>query len=173
LVCELGKIQTFINDNLEFYQYYRCNITFLDDRFFVRGKADIRLCLDCLHFLTDEHFSTSHDQSVASIKAFDMLSVYLKKEIKMIDSRDIIGSQTDQENIVWDPKLFWTDTKKAAIELIYALHCSKSINSGNVDIKELASAFERVLQIDLGDLYHGFIEIRLRKKKKGPNTLIP
>lgn len=28
LVGELGKIQTFINDNLEFYQYYRCNITF-------------------------------------------------------------------------------------------------------------------------------------------------
>ena len=46
LVGELGKIQSIINDNLEFYQDYRCNITFLDDRFFVRGKADIRLCLD-------------------------------------------------------------------------------------------------------------------------------
>jgi len=124
------------------------------------------LCFDCLHFLTDEHFSTSHDYSVASIKAFDILSIYLKKEIKMIDSRDIIGSQTDQENIVWDPKLFWTDTKKTAIKLIYALQCSKSINSGKVDIKELASAFERVLHIDLSDLYHGFIEIRLCKKER-------
>jgi hypothetical protein len=166
LVGELGKIQTFINDNLEFYQYYRCNITFLDDRFFVRGKADIRLCLDSLHFLTDEHFSTSHDHSVASIKAFDMLSVYLKKEIKLIDSRETIGLQADQETIAWDSKLFWTDTKKAAIELIYALHSAKSINSGKVDIKELASAFERILHIDLGDLYHGFIEIRLRKKER-------
>jgi hypothetical protein len=120
LVGELGKIQSFINDNLEFYQYYMCNITFLDDRFFVRGKADIRLCLDSLHFLTDEHFSTSHDHSVASIKAFDMLSVYLKKEIKMIDSKEIIGTPADQETNIPDSKLFWTDTKKVAIELIYA-----------------------------------------------------
>jgi len=95
-----------------------------------------------------------------------MLSVYLKKEIKIIDSRDTNGSQTDQETNVWDSKLFWTDTKKAAIELIYAIHSSKSINSGKVDIKELASAFERVLHIKLGDLYHGFIEIRLRKKER-------
>ncbi len=165
LMSELDKIHTFIHDNLEFYQYYRCNITFLDDRFFVRGKADIRLCLDSLHFLTDEHFSTSHDHSVASIKAFDMLSVYLKKEISKLDSKSLINTQVESEDFS-DSKMFWTDSKIAAIELIYALHSSKSINRGQVDIKDIAAVFERGLHIQLGDLYRAFIEIQIRKKDR-------
>ncbi|WP_052823423.1 RteC domain-containing protein [Neotamlana sedimentorum] len=37
------------------------------------------------------------------------------------------------------------------------------INSGTADIKEEASMCEQVFNIDLGNYYHTFIEIRSRK----------
>jgi hypothetical protein len=63
-------------------------------------------------------------------------------------------------------KLFWTGSKTDLTELIYALHSSGAINSGTADIKELASAFEQIFNIELGNYYHTFIEIRARKSSK-------
>ena len=60
-------------------------------------------------------------------------------------------------------KLFWTGNKTDLIELIYALHSSGAVNSGTADIKEMASACEQMFNIDLGDYYRTFLEIRSRK----------
>lgn len=167
LILELDKIQIFLNDNLEFYQYYRCNTTNLDDRFFVRGKADIRLCLGSLHFLIDPNFSTSHDHTVSVIMAYDMLSVYLKTELEKLDSKCGKNDNTEkEEEDLTGSKLFWTESKVALTELIYAIHSTGAVNKGVTDIKVLAEAFEEVFNIDLGDLYRTFIEIRLRKKER-------
>ncbi len=56
------------------------NSTFLDDKYFVRGKEDINLYQDSLMFYVDTDFSTSHDYMVAKILANDKLEVYLKTE---------------------------------------------------------------------------------------------
>lgn len=167
LILEQDKIAAFQNDNLEFYQYYRCNITNLDDRFFVRGKADIRLCLGSLHFLIDPNFSTSHDHTVSVIKAYDMLSIYLKTEIEKLDSKCGENDNRDKEDeYPAGSKLFWTESKAALTELIYAIHSSGAINKGVTDIHELAKVFEEIFNINLGDLYRTFVEIRLRKKDR-------
>jgi hypothetical protein len=63
-------------------------------------------------------------------------------------------------------KLFWTGNKTDLIELLYALQSSKCINSGTTDIKELASHFEHFYNVDLGNYYHTFIDIRSRKTSK-------
>jgi hypothetical protein len=63
-------------------------------------------------------------------------------------------------------RLFWTGNKTELIELIYALQSSGAINSGTADIKEMASLFEQIFNIDLGNYYHTFIEIRARKGSK-------
>ena len=74
----IERLQIYFNDNLEFYHYYRRNATSLDEQYFLRGKADIRLYPDTFHFFSDEQFSTSHDCTVATILAYDMLIVHLK-----------------------------------------------------------------------------------------------
>lgn len=56
----IDKLQTYFNDNLKFYHYYRRNATTLDEQYFLRGKADIRLYPDTFHFFTDKQFSTNH-----------------------------------------------------------------------------------------------------------------
>ncbi|RKE92276.1 RteC domain-containing protein [Ichthyenterobacterium magnum] len=157
----INKLQVFFNDNLEFYHYYRTSATFLDEQYFLRGKADIRLHPDTFHFFTDPQFSTSHDTTVATILAYDMLIIHLKKEIdKLINSNNMETTINPFQN---QSKLFWTGNKTDLIELIYALHSSGVINSGTADIKEVASMCEQVFNIELGNYYHTFIEIRARK----------
>jgi hypothetical protein len=157
----IERLQAFFNDNLEFYHYFRRGATTFDKQYFLRGQADIRLHSDAFHFFTDEQFSTSHDSTVATILAFDMLIVHLKKETDKLNNN---GMETiNSPNPTVSSKLFWTGSKTDLIELIYALHSSGAINSGTADIKEMASACEQIFNIDLGDYYRTFLEIRSRK----------
>ncbi|MBC8112536.1 MAG: RteC domain-containing protein [Verrucomicrobia bacterium] len=70
---ELDKISYFFENNLEFYQYYRAKHDALDDKYFVRGKQDVRLYLENIYSFYDTQFSTSHDHTVAKIIAYDQL----------------------------------------------------------------------------------------------------
>ena len=81
LLHELEKLTLFFNNHLEFYRYYRMNSTFLDDKFFVRGREDLHLHLDNLIIYIDPEFSTSQDCMVAKIMANDRLEVFLKTEL--------------------------------------------------------------------------------------------
>jgi len=166
LVGELDKIQIFLNDNLEFYQYHRCNSNFLDDHYFMRGKGDIRLRLGSLDFLTDSLFCTNHDQTVACIKAYDILTIYLKQELEKLNSRYGRNELRNKEDYLNESKLNWTESKVALIELIYAIHSTGAVNRGVTDIKLLSDVFEQIFHIDLGDRYRAFIEIRARKKER-------
>lgn len=159
----IDKLQIFFNDNLEFYHYYRRGATTLDEEYFIRGKSDLRLPTESYHFFIDEQFSTCQDTTVATIIAYDMLIVYLQQEIeKLQTSTDTYNNTMKQSS----SKLFWTGSKTELTELIYALHSSGAINSGTADIKELASTFEQLFNIQLGNYYHTFIEIRARKSSR-------
>ena len=160
---EINRLQVFFNDNLEFYHYYRRGATTLDEQYFVRGKSDLRATTETFHLSIDENFSTSQDGTVATIMAYDMLIVYLQQEIEKLETHTD-NPKTDLMNHT--SKLFWTGNKTELIELIYALHSSGAINSGTADIKEMASLFEQVFNVDLGNYYHTFIEIRARKGSK-------
>ena len=160
---QIDKLQTFFNDNLEFYNYYRRGAMSMDEQYFVRGNRDLRLPLESFHFLIDDEFSTCQDGTVATIMAYDMLIVYLRKEVD-----DLNNNMEPTKNTIMEKpsKLFWTGSKTDLIELLYALHTSKCINGGTVDIKEMASHFEYFYNIDLGNYYHTFIDIRSRKSSR-------
>ncbi|MDX1774170.1 RteC domain-containing protein [Oceanihabitans sediminis] len=157
----IDRLQNYFNDHLEFYHYYRRGATFLDEHYFVRGKIDIRLFPDTFSFFTDDKFSTSHDTTVATILAYDMLIVYLKTEIEKLEN--INGMEVTVNPFQNQTRLFWTANKTDLIELIYALQSSGAVNSGTADIKEMAIACEQFFNIDLGDYYRTYLEIRSRK----------
>ena len=157
---QIDKLQVFFNDNLEFYHYYRRGATSLDEQYFVRGKSDLRSTTDFFNFYIDEKFSTCQDGTVAAIMAYDMLIVYLQQEIEKLENyKDNQSTNLMKQS----SRLFWTGNKTDLIELIYALQSSGAINSGTADIKEMATLFEQIFNIDLGNYYHTFIEIRARK----------
>ncbi len=159
----MDKLQAYFNDNIEFYQYYRSKKNHFDEYYFVRGKSNLRLYPDTFHYFTDSQFSTSHDSTVATIIAYDMLIIYLKSEIdKLLNSNLNESYSMNGKN----PSLHWTANKADLIELIYALHCSGAINRGATDIKTLAIVCERIFNIDLGNYYHVFVELKARKTSR-------
>lgn len=162
LSAELEKLKRFFNNNFDFYRYYRTQSTYLDNKYFVRRKLDIKLNVDTYVFESDTRFTTSHDFKVAKIIANDLLEVYLKEELTKLDRIE------PNEFKIYTPKvkLTWTDNKTALIELIYALYYQGSFNNGNADIKEITRYFETVFNADLGDVYRTFLELKNRKTGK-------
>jgi RteC protein. len=152
---ELKKLKRFFENNLDFYKYYRSQNSFVDEKFFVRGKHDIRLWLDTFYFEADHRFSTSHDYKVAKIIANDLIQVYLEDKLNNINVKKVS-----------DNSLKWTASKTALIELIYGLYSQGVFSNGNADIKVIAKTFEGTFNIDLGDFYHTFLELKSRKINK-------
>lgn len=152
---ELKKLKRFFDNNLDFYKYYRSNNSFLDENFFLRGKHDIRLWLDTFYFEADHRFSTSHDYKVAKIIANDLIQVYLEDRLNNFNLKKSL-----------DTSLNWTASKTALTELIYALYSHGVFNNGNTDIKLIAKKFEDTFNIDLGDFYHTFMELKARKMNR-------
>lgn len=156
LNVELSKIKRYFDANLEFYKYYRTNSTHLDNKFFLRGKHDIKLSLDTYYFEADHNFTTSHDYKVAKIIANDLIQVYLEDQL----------SNNNQRKLFETTPLNWTGSKTSLIELIYSLHSQGSIDNGNANIKIIAKTFENMFNIDLGDFYHSYLELKARKMNR-------
>jgi hypothetical protein len=170
LLNELDKLKHYFDSNLDFYRYFRTQSNYLDHKYFLRGKYDIRLTVDSFFFEADERFCTSHDFKVAKILAHDRLQVYLEEELSNLERKETNMVTQDAPKV----KLYWTESKTALIELIYALHSHGAFENGRADIKDIATSFEHLFGVELGDYYRTFLELRMRKtgRTKFLHTLI-
>ncbi len=66
-------------------------------------------------------------------------------------------------NLALQSSINWTGSKVSLVELLYALQSAGSCNNGNIDLKQLAKHFECIFNIDLGNYYRVFQEMRIRK----------
>jgi hypothetical protein len=159
---ELQKIKIYFDNNLDFYKYYRTGNNYLDFKYFVRGKFDIKLTIDSFFFEVDHNFATSHDFKVAKILAHDLVQVYLENKLLEISNKGIREKSQRNHNA----KQTWTGSKVALIELLYALQSKGMFNNGTSDLKDIAEYFETIFDIDLGQYRRTFLEIRARKTDK-------
>lgn len=147
--------------NLDFITYYREQATHLDKYYFLRGKDKMSLVSDNSYFYTDAEFSTSHDNMVAKVMAYDLLTNFYQQELK-----ELRFIEKEGRSNISRPKLnlHWTGNKTDLVELIYALHSSDCVNHGKADIKEIAQMTERIFKVELGDYYRTYLSLRIRKK---------
>ena len=110
------------------------------------------------YFESDHNFSTSHDYKVAKILANDLIQVYIEDQLACLHK--INKPSTIQTS------LNWTASKTSLIELIYALHYQGVFDNGKADVKLIAKYFESVFNIELGDFYHTYLELRNRKMSR-------
>lgn len=157
---ELNKLELYFKENSEFHHYIRSNETYLDSYYFVRCKEKRGAFNNKFNCCIDANFTTSHDTILATFLAYKSLIDYIQNEIDSLDKSCVQNSNLSDFQTT---SLFWTGTKVDLVEFIYALQTSGVINKGIVDIKELAIAFEILFNIQLGDYYRTFIEIRSRK----------
>lgn len=137
------------------------NSTYLDDKYFLRGKENLHLYQDSLMFYIDPEFSTSHDYMVSKIIANDLLEVFLNSELESLSIRSA-NPNWGQLGMLGDSSLQWTDNKTSLVELIYALYAAGVINRGNCEIRELSAFFEQAFNVRLTDIYRTYIEIKIR-----------
>jgi hypothetical protein len=160
--AELNKLKVFFDENQEFYRYYRTNNNFLDNKYFIRAKYDLKLMVDSFYFQADHRFTTSHDYKVARILANDEIKVFLEEQIEKL-GRNTITLQSASP-LPKAPQ--WTGSKVELIELIYALHTEGVFNNGTSGLKEVTTFFEYSFNIDLGQFNRVFLEIRNRKSER-------
>lgn len=159
---ELKKLKRYFDNNLDFYNYHRTGSSFLDFKYFVRGSQDVKLRLDSFFFEVDHSFSTSHDFKAAKILAHDLVQVYIETKLLKMENKD------HKEKSQHEPKgkIIWTGSKVALTEIMYAFHTKGVFNNGAAELKEIASYFEEIFHIDLGQYRRTFLEIRDRKSDK-------
>jgi hypothetical protein len=87
-----------------------------------------------------------------------MMNDYLTRAVNRLTA-----NKSESGKSVNDTVLKWTDSKTGLIELMYALRQKGCFNHGQAEIKEIAEFFEQTLDIDLGNYYRTFQEIRIRK----------
>lgn len=158
----LMVINEYKKEHILFYQYYRSEAVYLDEKYFTRSKSNLHLILDNYSFNYDTNFNTSHDHKVAQILAFDLLSDYLHKEWNKLERN--LFSQIPNNAIPPESNLKWTDSKVALIELLYALHTNGCFNNGSLDLKELVQNVSEMFNIELKDFYRTWAEMKLRKE---------
>ena len=159
---ELDNLTYFFNRNLDFYQYYSSHSTIYDEYYFIRGKADLRLCTDSAQFDKDPNFSTGYDYKVAKIISNEMLRIYLNKRIVKLETDNQI--EDNLQKCLKYPFRF-TGKKVFLIELGYSLASSGDFNNGNVEIKEMMNFLSTIFNIDLGDYYASYIAMKERKNR--------
>lgn len=155
---QLRKTNEFFEKNTEIVLYKNQDCTHFDEYYFTREHQQPLYFENSYFYLNDPVFNTYCDVLWAKIEGFYLYMDYLKERKKQVKNSHI-NSLTDSYN---KHSLEWVSSKAAAVELIYALHSSNLIKQ-KYGIKDVAKTFEQAFNIDLGDYYHTFSEIRSRK----------
>jgi hypothetical protein len=143
--------------NTDFYRYYRSGRTDRDHTYFKRGNINYHDGLNSIVFEIDPEFSTFFDYKTARIISNEFLYTYLLTKINPDESPDVILQKPESSK-----DIFWTDSKNALIELIYALYASGVISHGKIGIRKISLMFQILFRIPLGDLHHSFHRMKTR-----------
>jgi len=143
--------------NSDFYRYYRSGRTDRDHLYFKRGNINYYDGLNSIVFEIDPVFSTFYDYKTARIVANELLYTYLLTRINPDENPDLIVQKPESSK-----DIFWTDSKNALIELVYALYASGVISHGKIGIRKIGLMFQVLFSITLGDLHHAFHRMKTR-----------
>jgi hypothetical protein len=147
--------------NSDFYRYYRSGRTDRDHDFFKLGKINLNTGLNSFIFEVDTQFSTYYDYKVSRIIADELLYNYLIIKINPVDKPGMALQNAESTKDV-----FWTESKNALIELIYALYAYGAISNGKVGIRKISLVFQILFRTQLGDIHHAFHRMKDRTNNR-------
>ncbi len=150
---ELSGVKNYIDSNREFLIYYRSNSSLLDEIYFVRKEPDLWLSLNS--DFEKDNFAAVYDHKLSKLLAYEEVAAFIIQSINKLSNHEDINTNVHT--------ITWTGSKVSLIELLYAIQTSGACNNGTLDIKNLASHFENIFNVKLGNFYRTFQEIRIRK----------
>lgn len=157
----LKQISLYNSEYQYIITYYKSGKYNLGEKYFLRQFSDYPFVLEECIALIDKEYSTGYDLIIARYLAYEQYASFLHNEMECIAS----GSETPHLGVggVFFQNLQWTGTKTELIELMYALQSNGSLNNNQIKVKELAKMFEKIFQVDFGDYFHTFSEIKNRR----------
>jgi len=87
-------------------------------------------------FEIDSKFSTYFNYKVAKIIANELIYNYLTTKLSPEQNPYSLLQNEELKDV------FWTQSKNALIELVYALHACDSISQGKIGIRKISMAFQ-------------------------------
>jgi hypothetical protein len=153
---ELLRLSTIYEQHAFIYRYLRSGATYLDDRLFFHPRPDSAVALYGSQAPPESGFPVCYDHAVAQLMAADLLQQYI---LEMLD--EVHQQVTGPGGAV--PRVTWTDSKTALIELAYALQSSGVLNNGKIDLKDVIEHLQASFHINLGNYPRTFQEILSRK----------
>ncbi len=159
---ELDRLKDFFDENLDFYKYYRSSGTHFDKICFMRHKPNMPLHLESFYFERDPQISSHCDFKAAKLLANELLRIYLNEELHKLEQAE---RQSAEKAVFPKVKKTWTKKKTDLVELIYALCEAECFDFGKTNLKRIVGYFENVFNIDLGNPYHTYLEMRDRANR--------
>lgn len=159
---KINKLNRFFLYNMDFVQYIKLSLNHFDEQYFTRNFLETYYITSSKFYFQDPDFSTSRDMLYGKVKAYNSFVIYLQNRL----THKSLLNNTGQTEFPPNNNLKWTSSKSALTELVYALHHSRVINNGNVDIKDIALSMQHLFNFDLTDFYKTYSEIKARKKSR-------
>lgn len=154
---QIGKALSFFRSKKEYYDYYKTSNNLLDQYYFLRKRINIQSFSKFASI--DFTFSTGHDLYFNKICAFEDLIKYLEQRIFELEEEPF-----NKQKIPSTP-LHWTANKVDLVELMYGLFASKAINNGDIEMSKLAEALQVFFNVELGDFYRTYSELKIRSNR--------
>lgn len=159
----LKRLETKKNKHLEFYRYYDNGDKCLDYIYFTRRNTQLEIFHNDEHFDKDPEFCTSHGYQAAEVLAYKFLMIYYTKELDKLKIKESQQIGKEIRNPILN-NITWTASKTDLVELVYALIACGAIKNGEVEIKNVVKACQLIFNIDLGNIYKTYTEIKARDK---------
>ncbi|WP_062052845.1 RteC domain-containing protein [Aquimarina longa] len=137
-----------------FYQYFKSGRTDKDEVFFTqqKNKDIVFKNYDSFNFI-DTKFTTFYDCLLSLIYSEEKLLHFIERK-----EGKVYSVEAQSEN------LQWLASKSSLVELIYALYSSQSVKG--VSIRSIASSFEELFRIKLGDIHHTYHRMKSRSNSR-------
>ncbi|HWK58752.1 MAG TPA: RteC domain-containing protein [Parapedobacter sp.] len=155
-LCNLKDEYTEHVCNSDFYRYYRSGRTDRDEQYFTLGNINCYDGLNSFVFEIDTKFSTYFDYKIAKIIANELIYNYLTTKLSPEQNPDVLLQHEETKDF------FWTQTKNALIELIYALYASDTLSHGKIGIRKISMVFQILFRISLNDIHNSFHRMKTR-----------
>ncbi|WP_370089983.1 RteC domain-containing protein [Ekhidna sp.] len=155
----MEKASSFMIKHCEFRNYMNMQSDHLDELYFTNRDYCPKLH-GSFEYPSDPDFSSPVDPTLSCLIAADRYMQFLKDQKFTLKNPSLDPSWDSQKT------LDWHGSKTDLVELIYALHAAGKLKG---DLKHSFLVMEKALNVDVGNYYRLYTDIKL---KKNPNSLL-
>ena len=155
----MEKASSFMMKHCEFRSYINMQADHLDHVYFTKQDYSPKLHAS-FEYPSDPDFSSPADPTLSCLMAADRYLQFLKNQKFALKNPTLDPSWESQKT------LDWHGSKTDLVELVYALHAAGKLKG---DLKHSFAVMEKALNIDVGNYYRLYTDIKL---KKNPNSLL-